>query len=136
MAPIGFRDVANRKDRNGGSGNPFGHPEDPFVSDNDDFGALAHIIFDEKLQRVVAIKVLAPEMASTSPARKRFLREARTSAAVRHEHVVAIYAVEDDPIPYLVMEYIPGKTLQQRLDEQGPLTCPTCSGSASRSPTG
>jgi eukaryotic-like serine/threonine-protein kinase len=36
--------------------------------------------FDEKLQRVVAIKVLAPEMAATSPARKRFLREARTSA--------------------------------------------------------
>jgi formylglycine-generating enzyme required for sulfatase activity/serine/threonine protein kinase len=80
--------------------------------------------FDEKLQRVVAIKVLAPEMASTSPARKRFLREARTSAAVRHENVVAIYAVEDDPIPYLVMEYIPGKTLQQRLDEQGPLHLP------------
>ncbi|MCC9609489.1 bifunctional serine/threonine-protein kinase/formylglycine-generating enzyme family protein [Blastopirellula sp. JC732] len=80
--------------------------------------------FDEKLQRVVAIKVLAPQMAATSPARKRFLREARTSAAVRHENVVAIYAVEDEPIPYLVMEYIPGKTLQQQLDSQGPLDLP------------
>ena len=80
--------------------------------------------FDEKLQRVVAIKVLAPEMAATSPARKRFLREARTSAQVRHENVVAIYAVEDKPIPYLVMEYIPGKTLQERLDELGPLDLP------------
>ncbi|MCA9071149.1 MAG: protein kinase, partial [Planctomycetaceae bacterium] len=80
--------------------------------------------FDEKLQRVVAIKVLAPEMAATSPARKRFLREARTSAQIRHENVVAIYAVEDEPIPYLVMEYIAGKTLQQRLDEQGPLDLP------------
>ena len=77
--------------------------------------------FDAKLQRVVAIKVLAPEMAATSPARKRFLREARSSAAVRHENVVAIYAVEDEPISYLVMEYIPGRTLQQRLEEQGPL---------------
>jgi serine/threonine protein kinase/formylglycine-generating enzyme required for sulfatase activity len=77
--------------------------------------------FDDKLQRVVAIKVLAPEMAATSPARKRFLREARTSAAIRHENVVSIHAVEDEPIPYLVMEYIPGKTLQQRLDERGPL---------------
>ncbi|MEZ5940777.1 MAG: SUMF1/EgtB/PvdO family nonheme iron enzyme [Planctomycetaceae bacterium] len=77
--------------------------------------------FDEKLHRVVAIKVLAPEMAATSPARKRFLREARSSAAVRHENVVAIYAVEEEPIPYLVMEYIPGKTLQDRLNEQGPL---------------
>ena len=77
--------------------------------------------FDGKLHRVVAIKVLAPEMAATSPARKRFLREARSSAAVRHENVVSIYAVEDQPIPYLVMEYIPGQTLQQRLDGTGPL---------------
>ena len=40
---------------------------------------------------------------------------------MRHENVVSIYAVDDDPTPYLVMEYIPGKTLQERLDEQGPL---------------
>jgi Leucine-rich repeat (LRR) protein len=77
--------------------------------------------FDEKLQRVVAIKVLAPELAATSPARKRFLREARASAAIRHENVVSIHAVDDDPLPYLVMEFIPGRTLQQRLDKQGPL---------------
>ena len=38
--------------------------------------------------------------------------------------MVAIHAVEDAPIPYLVMEYIPGKTLQQRLDEHGPLDLP------------
>lgn len=81
--------------------------------------------FDEKLQRVVAIKVMSPEMASTSPARKRFLREAQASAAIRHEHVVSVYAVEEKPIPYLVMEYIPGLTLQQRLDERGPLDVPT-----------
>jgi len=77
--------------------------------------------FDEKLQRVVAIKVLAPHLAATSPARKRFLREARASGGVRHENVVQIHAVEEQPIPYLVMEYIPGQTLQQRLDGNGPL---------------
>src|SRR5262245_44834975 len=44
--------------------------------------------FDEALQRVVAVKVLAPQLAATSPARKRFLREARASARVRHENVV------------------------------------------------
>ncbi len=77
--------------------------------------------FDEKLQRVVAIKVLSPDLAKTSPARKRFLREARASAAIRHEHIVGIYAVEDEPLPYLVMEFVPGQTLQQRLDENGPL---------------
>lgn len=81
--------------------------------------------FDEKLQRVVAIKVLAPEMAATSPARKRFLREARASAAIRHENVVAIHAVEEQPLPYLVMDYIPGETLQKRLDDTGPLAVPT-----------
>ncbi|REJ93244.1 MAG: hypothetical protein DWQ34_11130 [Planctomycetota bacterium] len=77
--------------------------------------------FDDKLHRLVAIKVMSPELAATSPPRKRFLREARATAAIRHEHVVAIHAVEEQPIPYLVMEYIPGQTLQQLLDEHGPL---------------
>src|SRR5262249_3077252 len=76
--------------------------------------------FDEALQRVVAVKVLAPEMAA-SPARKRFLREARSSARVRHDNVVQVYAVEEAPLPYLVMEFVPGETLQQRLDRVGPL---------------
>jgi serine/threonine protein kinase len=77
--------------------------------------------FDTMLHRVVAIKVMAPRLASTSPARKRFLREARAAAAVRHEHVVGIHAVEEQPIPYLVMEYIAGETLQQQLNRLGPL---------------
>jgi eukaryotic-like serine/threonine-protein kinase len=80
--------------------------------------------FDDRLERVVAIKVMALELAATSPARKRFLREARASAAIRHEYVVSVYAVEETPIPYLVMEYVPGQTLQQRLDEKGPLEVP------------
>ncbi len=79
---------------------------------------------DESLQRVVAIKVLSPQLATTSPARKRFLREARASAQVRHENVVQVYAVEEKPLPYLAMEFIPGETLQQRLDRVGPLEVP------------
>ena len=70
---------------------------------------------------MVAIKVLAPHLAATSPARKRFLREARSSAKVRHENVVQVHAVEEQPLPYLVMEFIPGETLQERLDRTGPL---------------
>jgi serine/threonine protein kinase/formylglycine-generating enzyme required for sulfatase activity len=77
--------------------------------------------FDEVLQRVVAIKVMAPQLAATSPARKRFLREARSSAQVRHENVVQVYDVKEKPLPFLVMEYIPGETLQDRLDRIGPL---------------
>ncbi len=77
--------------------------------------------YDDVLQRVVAVKVLSPHMAATSPARKRFLRESRCYAQVRHENVVQVYAVEEKPLPYLVMEFIPGETLQQRLDRTGPL---------------
>jgi eukaryotic-like serine/threonine-protein kinase len=77
--------------------------------------------FDEKLRRPVAIKVISPNLAETSAPRKRFLREARTAAAVRHENVIAIFAVEDQPVPYLVMEYIAGQSLQQKLDATGPL---------------
>jgi regulation of enolase protein 1 (concanavalin A-like superfamily) len=77
--------------------------------------------FDETLQRVVAVKVLSARIAATSPARKRFLREARSSAQVRHENVIRVYAVEEQPLPYLVMEFIPGETLQERLDRTGPL---------------
>ncbi len=77
--------------------------------------------FDTTLHRMVAIKVLAQAFAATSPPRKRFLREARAAAAVRHENVVAVHAVEEAPLPHLVMEYIPGETLQQHIDRAGPL---------------
>jgi formylglycine-generating enzyme required for sulfatase activity len=80
--------------------------------------------FDEVLQRVVALKVMAPQLAATSPARKRFLREARSSAQVRHENVVQVYEVAEQPLPYLAMEFIPGETLQQKLDRVGPLDMP------------
>src|SRR5947209_304333 len=77
--------------------------------------------FDDKLHRIVAIKMLSPALAVNGTARQRFLREARAAAAVRHEHVVDIHAVEEQPVPFLVMEYIDGQTLQQKLDKTGPL---------------
>jgi hypothetical protein len=71
---------------------------------------------DTKLLRVVAIKALAPRLAASGTARRRFVREAQAAAAVRDDHVVAIHAVsEDGPVPYLVMEYISGITLQDRV---------------------
>jgi hypothetical protein len=51
--------------------------------------------FDEKLHRVVAVKVLAPVLAGSGSARQRFVREARAAAAVTHDNVIAIHAVED-----------------------------------------
>ena len=90
------------------------------VLGNGGFGTVVKA-FDEKLHRFVAIKLMSPLLAVTSAPRKRFVREARTAAAVRHENVIAIYAVEDQPIPYLVMDYIAGRTLQQKIDATGPL---------------
>jgi Protein kinase domain/WD domain, G-beta repeat len=81
--------------------------------------------FDEKLNRTVAIKVLAPEVAIGESARRRFAREARAAAAVVHENVIAIHAVEDaGPVPLLVMAFVAGPTLQQKIDRAGPLDPP------------
>jgi serine/threonine protein kinase len=78
--------------------------------------------FDEKLHRVVAIKVLLPELAARGTARKRFVREARTATAVSHDHVVGIYAVDaDHRPPFLVMQFIDGVSLQDKLDKTGSL---------------
>jgi serine/threonine-protein kinase len=78
--------------------------------------------FDTVLHRPVAIKVLAAEYAAHGAARKRFAREAQAAAAVSHDHVVAVYAVDADATPpYLVMAFISGQSLQQRLDQSGPL---------------
>jgi len=78
--------------------------------------------FDTELNRPVAVKVLAPHLASSGAARKRFSREARAAAAIVHEHVVAIHNVESDgAAPFLVMHYVAGESLQQRLDREGPL---------------
>lgn len=76
---------------------------------------------DASLNRVVAIKVLAPELAGNAMARKRFLREARAAAAIVHQHVVTIHAVNEERPPYLVMEYVDGLSLQKKIDATGPL---------------
>jgi hypothetical protein len=103
-----------------GSLGRIGHYEILEVLGRGGFGIVFRAL-DAALERVVAVKVLAPQLAVSSAPRKRFLREARSSARVRHENVVQVYAVEEQPLPYLVMEFIPGETLQQRLDRTGPL---------------
>jgi serine/threonine protein kinase len=78
--------------------------------------------FEPALHRPVAIKVLAPEYAANGTARKRFAREAQAAAAVIHDHVVPVHAVDAESTPpYLVMALIAGRSLQQRLDRSGPL---------------
>lgn len=78
--------------------------------------------FQKELQRYVAVKVLAPHLATSGAARRRFAREAQATAAVVHPHVMAIHSVHANAkLPYLVMPFVPCESLQQRLDRQGPL---------------
>lgn len=79
--------------------------------------------FDKSLRRVVAIKIMAPHLAGSGSARTRFQREARAAAAITHNNVIDIYSVsEAGGLPYLVMPYARGPSLQKRIDDGGPLS--------------
>jgi hypothetical protein len=78
--------------------------------------------FDGALNRYVAIKMLLPHLATSGGARKRFAREAQAAAAVIHDNVMAIHSVAEwQGVPYLVMPYGRGVSLQRRLSDNGPL---------------
>src|SRR5579884_3469374 len=80
---------------------------------------------DPNLGRRVALKVLNADTAAHPQGRQRFLREARTAAALQHEHVVAIHHVgEDNGVPFLVMPLLQGETLEKRLALTGPFPVP------------
>ncbi|MEZ6138180.1 MAG: protein kinase [Pirellulaceae bacterium] len=73
--------------------------------------------FDTELNRVVAIKLLAPYLAVRGSARQRFAREARAAAGVRDDHAVPIFNVESEhEPPFLVMQYVAGGSLQEKLE--------------------
>ena len=76
---------------------------------------------DTRLERTVAVKVLAAHMSSSPEVRRRFEREAKTISQLSHPHICALYDVgHEGEIEYLVMEYLEGETLSDRLGK-GPL---------------
>lgn len=78
---------------------------------------------DPPLERIVALKVMSPSLAVSGTARRRFAREAKAAAGVLHPNVIAIHGVSTDhDLPYLVMPYLKGISLRQRVDMQGPLS--------------
>ncbi len=78
---------------------------------------------DTQLGRPVALKVLLAPRADSERARARFLREARTAAALEHDHVVSVYQFgEDNGVLYLAMPLLHGQTLRDRLKQSPPLT--------------
>jgi serine/threonine-protein kinase len=73
---------------------------------------------DTRLDRIVAIKVLPTHLADRSELRERFDREAKTIASLNHPHICTLYDTgHQDDIDFLVMEYIEGETLAQRLQK-------------------
>src|SRR6202051_3625374 len=76
---------------------------------------------DTRLNRIVAIKVLPSHLADSAELRERFEREARTIASLNHPHICTLYDIgHQDGTDFLVMEFLEGETLAQRL-VKGPL---------------
>jgi len=76
---------------------------------------------DTRLDRIVAIKVLPAHLADKMDLRERFEREARTVASLNHPHICTLFDIgRQDGIEFLVMEYLEGETLAERL-AKGPL---------------
>ncbi len=76
---------------------------------------------DTRLDRTVAIKILPSHLSSNSDLKQRFEREARTISSLSHPHICTLHDIgSQDEIDYLVMEFLEGETLSQRLSK-GPL---------------
>ncbi|MFK4104358.1 serine/threonine-protein kinase [Streptomyces sp. NPDC019531] len=81
---------------------------------------------DLRLDRTVALKLLAPELARNDTFRNRFSHESRVAAAIDHPHIVPVFeAGETDGLLYIAMRYVSGSDLRHLLDRQGPLPLPT-----------
>jgi serine/threonine protein kinase len=75
---------------------------------------------DTRLGRVVAVKVLPAERMADENRRRRFVQEARGASALSHPNIVTIHEIESaDGIDFIVMEYVPGKTLDTVIPRQG-----------------
>ena len=75
------------------------------------------------LGRYVALKVLSPRLANDPELVKRFQREAKAAAALKHPNIVTIYDVgKDNGWYFIAMEYVEGKSLKEYLSEKGPLS--------------
>jgi eukaryotic-like serine/threonine-protein kinase len=84
--------------------------------------AVVDLAHDTELDRPVALKRLAENLARDDDRRRRFLREARLAARLTHPNVVRVYDVgEDDGRPFIAMEYVDGETLSELVAHRGPL---------------
>ncbi len=88
-------------------------------------GRTSHVFLarESALKRLVAVKVLRPEVGENETVRARFEREARSLAGISHPQVPAVYRVGrlDSGLPYMIEKYIEGRTLRDRLEATGPI---------------
>jgi serine/threonine protein kinase/beta-lactam-binding protein with PASTA domain len=78
---------------------------------------------DNRLDRVVAIKVMHAGLAADEEFAERFVREARAAARLSHPNAVSVFDQgEHDGLLFLAMEYVPGHTLRERLRDHGPMS--------------
>jgi len=91
-------------------------------------GTMAEVYLarQQPLDRLVAVKILSENLATDSTARSRFEREAKASASLDHKNAVEVYRFGylSDGLPFLVMQYVKGGTLDDKIAAQGPLPVP------------
>jgi len=84
--------------------------------------AVVRLARDERLNRQVAVKILAPELAADAAFRARFLSESRAAAAIGHPHIVPVYEAGDTGgIMYVAMRHVAGGNARSLLSRLGPL---------------
>src|SRR4051794_18809189 len=80
--------------------------------------------FDTHLDRAVAIKVLRPDATANPERKRRFVLEAKAASALNHPNIIQIYDIDTAILPegamdYIAMEFVPGRTLDQRIGKKG-----------------
>jgi tRNA A-37 threonylcarbamoyl transferase component Bud32 len=84
--------------------------------------AVVYRASDVRLDRPVALKILAPELARDSAFRQRFIRESRSGASVDHPNIIPVFeAGESDGVLFIAMRYVAGRDVRALLDREGPL---------------
>ena len=84
---------------------------------------IVYVANDPRLDRLVAIKTLPPHLANDAVVRDRFLREARTAAALSHPNIVSVYRADEIAGEvFFVMSYVDGESLAHRIQHSGPIS--------------
>ncbi len=87
--------------------------------------ATVYQALDQRLERPVAIKVMHPHLAEDEDFTRRFIQEARSAARLAHPNIVNVFDQgQEGALTYIVMEYLPGITLRELLNDFGALTVP------------